>query len=236
MKMIKICGIAIICLFWVLLSSCATRIDAVLASNGSLSMNMGTSLQPRISALIERMYNASGQEGLILNATLMADSLSDAPGVTSVSFRNTSSSAIEGNIRISQINEFLTVTGETKFINYEQSPSGGRCEITINRENGPEIIDLLSFEISDYLNALMAPIVTGEELSTKEYLDLVASFYNKPISDEIASSRVNISVDFPGPITSIKGGTFLGRRATFNIPLLELLVLETPMVFEVRWN
>jgi len=218
------------------LSSCATRIDAALASDGSLAMNVSTSLQPRITALVQRMFSLGGQDGLVLNGAEIAQSMSNAPGVTSVSFRNVASAAIDGQIRISQINDFLAAAGETTFITFEQGTSGGRCEININRNNGPVIIVLFSPVIADYLNAFMAPIVTGDELTTDEYIELVSSFYNQAISDEIAASRIRLAVDFPGSVTSVRGGTFSGNRASFDIPLVELLVLETPMVFEVRWN
>jgi hypothetical protein len=73
-------------------------------------------------------------------------------------------------------------------------------------------------------------------MSKDEYLELVGSFYNKSISDEIASSKIRVSIEFPGVVTSAKGGTFSGRKANFDIPLLEILVLQTPLVYEVNWN
>ncbi|MDR2543887.1 MAG: hypothetical protein LBC80_10635 [Treponema sp.] len=218
-----------------ILTSCVTRLNASLEADGSAVFNVNASLQRNMAALIQRLFSAAGQEGQALNGPAIARSMSNAPGVTSVSLRNTASAAVEGQIQVSQINEFLTSAGGNSFINYEQGQSGGRCEITINLDNGPEIIELLSLEIYDYLNALMAPVVTGEELRKNEYLELVASFYNRAISNEITSSRIIATIDFPAPVTGIKGGTFSGRRATFDIPLLDLLVLEEPVVLEVRW-
>jgi hypothetical protein len=163
--------------------------------------------------------------------------MSNAPGIAGVLLKNTTPSSVEGTIQISGINEFLTATGkEKKFIEFEQGNSGGNCKININLENGPGITEMLSEDIVDYLNALMAPITTGENLSKSEYLYLVASVYNMAISDEISSSRIRASIEFPGIITSVRGGTFSGRRADFDIPLLDLLVLETPLSYEVNWR
>jgi hypothetical protein len=69
-----------------------------------------------------------------------------------------------------------------------------------------------------------------------EYLELVSTIYSKAISDEIAASRIRASIDFPGTVTAARGGTFSGRRADFDIPLLDLLVLETPQTYEVTWR
>ena len=137
---------------------------------------------------------------------------------------------------ISKINDFLTSGNATGFISFEQGAGGGLCTITINRDIGPQLLSMISPEISDYLEALMAPIVTGEELTKSEYLVEVASIYGQGISDEIANSSILASIDFPGAIQSVKNGKFSGRKAEFDIPLLDLLVLEKPLVYEVMWR
>jgi len=219
------------------LFSCTARIDGNITAAGSAVMTVSMSLGQRVTALIRSIAAAGGQEpAQILDGQSIARSMSKASGIDSVTFKNTSPSAVEGQVRISQINTFLASTDKKGFITFEQGNSGGRCVFSINMENCPAMIEYLSSDICDYLNALMAPIATGEKMTKAEYLELVASFYNKSISDEIASSRIRASVDFPGAVTSAKGGTFSGKRAVFDIPLLDLLVLETPLVYEVNWK
>lgn len=222
------------------LPACTARIDGSLAANGSAVLTVSLSLGQRMAGLIRSLAAAGGQASeQILDGAAISKSMSEAPGITSASFRNTSPSAIEGQIRISQISEFLSaanVEQSNRFIIFEQTPSGGRCRININLDNGPDVLENLSYEIFEYLNALMAPIVTGEEMSKSEYLDLITMFYNKAISDEIAASRIRVSIEFPGPVTAVRGGTFTGRRANFDIPLVDLLVAETPLIYEVTWN
>jgi len=218
--------LAILCL---ILIGCSARIDGSLSANGSATLSINMSLERGITALVQRMFTAGGQAGPILDGSAIAKSMSDSPGVISASFRNTSPSAIEGQVRLSQVKDF-------GFVSIEQGASGGRCIININGENSQEVLELLSPDITNYLNALMAPVATGEEMTKREYLDIVTSFYNKTISDEIASSRVRVSIEFPGVVTAVKGGTFSGRRANFDIPLLDILVLEAPLIYEVSWN
>jgi hypothetical protein len=222
------------------LFSCAGRINGALSADGSSALSINMSLEPRMTAMIMSFGAAMGQtDSPVLDAAAIAKSMSAAPGIASVFLKNTSSSALEGSLQLSKAGEFLASVNngdnQKKFIVFEQK-NGGRCEININRVNGPVILDLLSAEIADYLNALMAPIATGENLSKTEYLELVAFMYSKAISDEIAGSRIRASIDFPGVITSVKGGTFSDRRADFDISLLDLLVLETPLAYEVQWK
>ena len=223
-------------LFLVFFSSCAARIDGNIAADGSSSFDVNMSLHPRMTAMIRSFSAAAGQSGNELDGQAIARSMSNAPGVSSVRLTNTSSSAVTGQIRISRVNDFLSVTRGSGFVVFEQTSSGGKITININRSNGAAMLSLLSPQVVDYFNALMAPIATGEEISKDEYLDIVAGFYSKAISDEIANSKIQASIEFPGRITNARGGTFSGRRANFDIPLLDLLVLETPLTYEVTWN
>jgi hypothetical protein len=162
-----------------------------------------------------------------------------APGIAGVSFTNTGPSAIEGPIKISRMDEFLALPGnqgENQFIVYEQTPSGGRLTLSLDRNSGPKVLALISREVADYLSVLMAPVSTGESLTKGEYLSLVTSIYGKGIADEITGAKIRAFIDFPGPINAVQGGTYTGKRAAFEVPLLDILVLETPLNYEIRWN
>ena len=228
-----IAGIAFLPLF-----SCAARIDGSIARDGSALLSVNMSLEPRITALIGRLSAAGGAQpaGQILDGPAIARSMAAAPGVARVSFKNTAPAAIEGTIQISNIGEFLAAGDSKGFIRFNQNSGGGSFVLNISRGNSTGIFERLSPEIAEYLYALMAPLVTGEEMTRAEYLEEISLFYNKPISDEIAASRIRVSIDFPGQITAAKGGTFSGKRANFDIPLLDLLVLESPIVCEVNWK
>jgi len=215
--------------------SCSARIDGPLNADGSAVLSITASLEPRTAALIRNLSAAAGSSTeLILDGPSIALSMSAAPGVNSVSFENTAAAAIKGNANISKIGDFLA-SNRRNFISFEQGRSGGHCLISLNRDTGPEILALLSPEVADYLAALMAPIATGESMDKAEYIFLVGTVYSRAIAEEISNSRIRASITFPGNISSVKGGTFSGRRVDFDIPLLDLLVLETPLSYEVNW-
>ena len=218
------------------LISCAARIDGSVSADGSGVFSVKMNLEPRMTSMIRSLNSAAGQDdALILDGPGMARAMS-MEGMTSVSLKNTGPAAVEGEFRILNINQFLAAGDKGGFITFEQRADGGSCKININLENGPGILENLSPEITDYMNALMAPIATGEAMSKPEYLDLVATFYNRNISNEIAASMIHAVIDFPGNISSVTGGAFSGKRAVFDISLLDFLVLETPLVCEVRWR
>jgi hypothetical protein len=224
------------------LFSCAAGIQGRLQADGSGEFTVSTSLEPRTAALIRSLKTMAGTSGstgtdAILDGNAIAASMAAAPGIRSVSFRNTSPRSIEGPVAISRIGDFLApAEGKGGFITFEQGGKGlSRLTIVMDRASAPEILSLVSAEISDYLSALMAPLVTGEEITKSEYLALVASIYGQGTADEIGRGSIRAVVDFPGQVNSVQGGSHSGKRAEFVIPLLDLLVLETPLRYEITW-
>ncbi|MDR2211502.1 MAG: hypothetical protein LBO65_08590 [Spirochaetaceae bacterium] len=221
------------------LGACSGQITGQVAQDASGALQIQAGLAPNMVSLIStfRSFNSNGaQTGPILNAAAIAGSLQTAPGVKSAVLRNSGQERLEGTVAVSHVGELFSAGGG--FIRYE-APSGtapGRISIRLDRTTGPRILSVFSSEAVDYLSALSAPAATGEALTKKEYLELVESIYGKAIADEIAASRIRAVISFPGQIRAVTGGTFSGREARFDIPLPDILVLETPLNYEVVWG
>jgi hypothetical protein len=234
--------------FTLLFASCTAQISGSLKGDGQADLQIYAALEPRMTALIGGLAAAagtaqSGSSNVLIDGPAIAASMLLAPGIDSVSLNNIAPAAIQGPIKISRITDFLTggkklSVRSPNFITFTQGkPSaGGRCAVNIDRYSGPQILGLISPEIGDYLSALMAPLATGETLTKAEYLSLVGSVYGRGIADEISQAFIRAYIDFPGQVQSAKGGTFSGRRAEFAIPLLDILVLEKPLSYEVVWK
>ncbi|MDR1400239.1 MAG: hypothetical protein LBJ41_09980 [Treponema sp.] len=220
-------------------ASCSAQINGSLNVDASADVTLRAALEPRIATLIRALSRVSGGTGTqIIDGPSIGRSMAVAPGIKAVSFTNVNSSTIEGTISLYRVDEFLAIPSRvvtTRFITYEQSGAGGQITIHLDRSSGPQIIPLISRDIVDYLTALMAPVVTGETLSRADYLDLVSNIYGKPVADEMAAARIRASIAFPGTVIAIKGGVAVDNRAEFDIPLLDLLVLERDLDYQVNW-
>jgi hypothetical protein len=240
-------------MFWFFLavslafSGCSAQVNGTLKEGGAAELSVRSSMEKRISAFIRGFSDFTGgrADSPIPDAGLITLSLAAAPGIEGASFRNTGPESFDGTIKVSRIDEFLAVSGEKGrgFITLEESASGGRpsgrLAINLDFESAVEILPLFSEEIRDYLTVMLAPVALGEKQSKADYLKDVAFFFGRAdgpvIAAEIAAARINIAVDFPGPVSAVEGGTFSGRRAEFSVPLADLLVLDTPLRYEVRW-
>ena len=230
----------IIILLLAVLASCSARIDGVVKEGGATTLNIKTSLEPRTSALIRSLMSFMREDvnAPILDGVAISRSMAAAPGINSVSLKNTGSAALEGSISIANVGSFLALSGaKTRFITYTEGRTAGSSSIVIvlNRESAPEIISMLSPEIEEYLSALMAPVVLGETSTRQEYLNLLTSIYGRPLSDEIAAARIRAFIEFPRPVTEIRGGNASGKQAEFDIPITDILVLERPLYYSISW-
>jgi hypothetical protein len=228
--------------------SCSGRVDGTIRQNGDSAgaeLTLEASLRPRMTGVIRslsRNFGGAAADKPVIDGPAIARSLAAAPGVSSAALENTGPAAVLGTVRIANLDEFLavpdmlpggTLAGNSLLLKYDPA---GTLLIHLDRETGPRILSLLSEEVNAYLSALLAPVATGESITHAEYLSLVATIYGKPIADEIASAVVEVNLEAPRAISSIRGGSAQGRRALFVISLPELLVLEQPLDYEISWK
>lgn len=225
-----------------LFASCFAAINGAVGEGASADLRLRVSLGPRTAALIHTLRSFAGEANNtpILDGDAISNSMAAAPGIRSFSLKNSGPHTLDGTISLSNAGDFLSSgaanpSGGSRFITYTEERDAASIVVTLDKNTAPELISRLSAEAGGYLEALMAPAVTGERMTAREYLDLVASIYGRPLSDEIAAAMIQGKIDFPRPVKAVRGGTFSGKQAVFDIPLLDILVLETPLRYEVSW-
>lgn len=114
--------------------------------------------------------------------------------------------------------------------------------VILSPETMRSIAASLPEDTKSYLDLLMAPVFTGEEMSASEYEDLVAAVYGDDMKKEIASSTVKITLVTPAgntlkrsALADAKNVKTSGDRAVFSIPLAEFLTLQSAQTFSISW-
>jgi hypothetical protein len=215
--------------------SCSSQTSGVLRDNGSAQLRLMAALAPTMAG---RLHTVSGRMGgeFALDGPSIAQSMAEAPGVETASFTNIDPITIEGNLALARVDEFLSLPSLPEVSRFIRYTPGRLLSIRLDLASGPELLSALSPDVSDYLSLIMAPVSTGERLGTGEYFELVTSVHGTEISREIAAARIEAVIEVPGVITRVRGGSFSGSRARFDIPLIDILVLETPVVYEIEWR
>lgn len=98
--------------------------------------------------------------------------------------------------------------------------------LTLSPEKLSALYASLPETVQSYIDLFMAPVFGGEPMTAQDYVDLVASVYGKPLSDEIAAANVRITLY--GPAGS-------GSKKTATIPLTDILTATKPLTYTVTW-
>ncbi|MEE0879905.1 MAG: hypothetical protein UH788_11625 [Treponemataceae bacterium] len=114
-------------------------------------------------------------------------------------------------------------------------------EISINPDNLIDILETLP-EITDYLDLLMAPVYTGEELSEQEYLELFASVYGESFAKDFENTTFMLQVNVLDKIKNIETAkdniasvNFEENVANIKIPLYKLLCNQDLTFFKIHF-
>jgi hypothetical protein len=222
-------------------ASCSGTVKGVVNQDGSaeieLKIALGNQMAGRLQMLnrVMRGGTLANDQIPLLDGPAIARSIQTAPGISAVSLKNQGPAAVAGTVSVSRIDAFLSLPTKTAgepFIRYDPA---GRLVIFLDREAGPQLLSRLSEDVRDYLSTLAAPAATGLPLTRAAYREILASLHGPQVADEIALAHIPITIEFPRKVREVRGGTAQDRRALFDLPLIDLLVLEQPLIYEVVW-
>jgi hypothetical protein len=216
------------------LSACSVAMVATLRSDQQVDVTFSGTIKPKVASLLHDFGSSNqNKSGPLISAAEITASLQKVPELAQVVTKDIAQQGLEGRFKV--VNP-ETLSQRFPFVNQKLETEESSFSLTLNRETAPQLLSLFTAEVRDYLDALMAPIATGENLTKSDYLALVSSVYGKTIAEEIASSKITLEVHVPGTIRSVSGGTGSGAKAFFTIPLVDLLVIEKPLVYRIVWK
>ena len=114
-------------------------------------------------------------------------------------------------------------------------------EISINPDNLIEVLETIP-EITDYLDLLMAPVYTGEEITEQEYLELFATVYGESFAKDFENTNFVVKINVLDKIKNIETAkdniasvNFEGNVANIKIPLYKLLCNQDLTFFKIHF-
>lgn len=209
------------------LSSCSPSIRLSVAARPPDAIRFSSELGPAASALARRfggdapLFRVEETAISLQNAGLVPEKV-ETPTPTSLRVSATlpALDGLLGAITVNRQNRTLTAQ--------------------ITRESLARALELAPDGSADFLELLMAPAITGEQISVAEYEQTIASAYGKSVADELRASTCTVTVDCPDPcaratISPVGEGKIQGTAAVFRVPLSALLVLDRPIEIRVAW-
>lgn len=169
------------------LTSCGCDVILRPAADGAhfeISLTFGQAFSDTFSAL----FPPDDENQTLFDEAQITKTLENA-GITNVSVKNTSQNSlrIAGTVKKSGGNPAVD-SGVVEFAD------SGNIHLSFSAEKFQKLYELLPFELKSYIDMLMAPSFTGEEISDEEYLDLVGTVYGGKLAEELKDGSVHFMI------------------------------------------
>jgi len=117
---------------------------------------------------------------------------------------------------------------------------GHRLTVKLTREILNEALDLMPASTRDYTDILMAPVFTGESMTSAEYEDTIAAAFGKTLATDLKKSVFTLAIRCPGTVIRTAASApataeSTGTTATVKIPLSTLLSIDKPITAFAEW-
>lgn len=107
----------------------------------------------------------------------------------------------------------------------------------LDKDNFGSLVNVIPPEAQP-LVAIFAP--PGYKVDRDEYLEALKlnfiAYDSEYIGEEIMKSKLRMKIRFEGELISATGGVLKGKMLNVEVPLMDLLLLEKPFEFEVKFR
>lgn len=218
-----------------LVISCAPKTDIFIQPTGDAVLTIDIQSLPIMEKMIENAGNFSNgtqKQGSIFSTDGIKKSL-EQKKIQVLTIETKDFAGIKAKVKIRSVNN-----PNPSFFNVDAA--NGTALLNITRANIKEFIDLLSAEEKEYADLLLAPILTGEEMSPKDYENLIKAAYGETPALELKRAKLKIAFTCPKKVLGITAPSpsFVkkdGNKAYAEIPLTNLLCLTDAIGIEVRY-
>jgi hypothetical protein len=213
--------------------SCSPAVVVAVRPDSSGTASVSTDMSPTAENLVRRF--SSGTE---TSTTGMYDREQISVALAQAGFRVDSlnfptRTAFALGVSFANLKGFPATS-----VSVQSSPRSVRA--TLSRDTLAEAVSLMPAGTRDYLDLLMAPVLTGESMTASEYEDIIGAAYGKTLAAELKRSVFTLTIRCPEPITAARSEgsaqpVVNGNSAIFTLPLSTILTLEEPVTLRASW-
>lgn len=229
-KNIRLCTLILLVSFIGFFSSCSPQVIITADKNGPTQATFSASLSQTSEKLIRRFTGT--EKGLLFNKDEISLSLALA-GLSSHQIEFSTPTDLSISVVIPKTQTLLS-----KALLFSRTTN--TLTVSLTPESVKDAIGVMPSETADFLELLMAPILTGEKLSESEYKEIIGATYGKTILKELENSVFTLTMRCPlkiketnKPAAALVATT--NNTAVFTIPLIVLLVMEQNISASAEW-
>lgn len=191
MKTKNVILVSIFSVLLFLLCSCKTELKISVLPSGKIAVEYyavpGKSFSETILAISgEEVFS---DEPIVFNANEIKTSVVQT-GLEEIDVSGVKNSTLDiKGIIPSDKSDIFSKSGIIKY-----GTKANDVEIVISAKTLQKFYEFCPEQFQTYIDLFMSPSFTGEEMTTEEYVDLVASVYGQELADEVLTSKLHITL------------------------------------------
>jgi len=226
-----------------LAGSCSAKVTALLEAGGGAKIEARVLVPPALAARLRALEGRPAAAPL-LGAATARRTLEARPGLVVVSASNPDPDSLLLSVSAPDLATVLAAPDLAADGLLRLGSSGSERELTLRLERGRtgSLASLVPGLDRDLLEALSPPLLdrgaaagSDTALSKAEYRQALGALLGSRVLPELDAAALDFAITLPGQAVSSSGGRLEGRVFTFSLPLLDLLALEKPLEYRVRW-
>lgn len=226
-------------------SGCKASIKVEALSDSSTAVEFSTQLGEVLGKTIASLSAAAGNEVndiQIFSEKEITEAFKNSDLTEcKVNVSTKDSVSIKGKILPPAKQKMVSDTGGLKIANFVNCGSKN-LTLIISPSLVQTVVNTLPEDEKAMTDILMAPVLTGDEMSAEDYIDLIAIIFGDETAHELSSASLTVTMIAPDKkavtktaLSDAKNVKTNGNKVTFTIPVVDLLTLSEAKTFSISW-
>ena len=224
------------------LASCTGRLEASIRGDMSARLALRMEVPEALAARVRQIGGISAKSSLF-DSQALKEEFDTRKSIFLVDVSSPSLESLTSVIWIPSMSAFaadrsIVPAGmiELKSIPAGSLPAQRELTVSITRDNAAAAFALFPGMNRKLIDSLAPPALEEEPVTTAEYrMNLETVIIGRKTMPAFDACSIDLSITAPRSITSASGGSYQGQVFKMKIPLFDLLTLEKPLRFTVRW-
>ncbi len=225
------------------LISCSGRLDATIRNDLSARIALRMDIPEALSARVRQIGGMSPKAALF-DVQKLKEEFS---GRTSIFLVDVSSPSLDTLTSVIWVPDIQAFTADSSLvpegmIELKQIPASGsqpaqrELALSITRGNAAAAFGLFPGIDKDLMDSLSPPALEPDPIGADEYrMNLETVIIGKKAMPSFDACALELTITAPKTILASSGGTTQGQVFKAKIPLFDMLTLEKPVSFYIRW-
>lgn len=219
-------------------SSCSVGANMAFRADHSASMALSVAVPQAVEAKL-RQFTTTASPASMFDAAAISASLSDR-GLSVSESVSPDTRSWRGVFTSVDLEQLLARDEDlASVLSFNKAPGWASIRLNVDRATAPALVRLFPGLDGQLLEALQPPAVYDNPVNTSEYRTMLSGLLGRTAVNALEGARVMLTVSFPGVIIESSGSVGVdaaGKTASLAIPALDVMVLEQPVVFYVKWK